>query len=195
MTLTFLAAFQMMGGAQLPTTVKNVLPGQSMSTDQQVMGIAPQASYSSPGSSLQSLVPEPSVFKLETGTGFQLRPVMQPDGDSVVYDFDYMYTTNIREPVRADEKHIGRIKRHFVHTSVQTGNFELREISRYQVALRVSRTSKGVPLLEDIPVVGAAFRPAASDNSSLQQNIIFGQTNVYRHALRFNGTSLGPASG
>ena len=34
-----------------------------------------------------------------------------PHGDSAVYDFDYMYTTNIREPVRADEKHVGRIKR------------------------------------------------------------------------------------
>ena len=62
---------------------------------------------------------------------------------------------------------------------VQTGNFELREISRYQVALKVSRTSKGVPLLEDIPIMGALFRPAPSDESSLQQNVIYGQTNLY----------------
>lgn len=177
---TFLSAFQMMGGSQQPTTVKNLVPGQSMSTDQDIMGLVPPPpSPATPGSALQSLVPEPSIFKLETGTGFQIRPVMQPDGDSAVYDFDYMYTTNIREPVRADEKHIGRIRRHFVHTAVQTGNFELREISRYQVALRVSRTGKGVPLLEDIPIVGAVFRPAPSDDSSLQQNIIFGQTNLY----------------
>jgi hypothetical protein len=177
---TFLAAFQMMGGAKQPTTVKNVIPGQSTSTDQQNMGLVPQQEQSGdPGSALQSLVPEPAIYKLETGTGFQIRPVMQPDGDAVVYDFDYMYTTNIREPVRADEKHLGRIKRHFVHTAVQTGNFELREISRYQVALKVSRTSQGVPLLQDIPVVGAAFRPAPSDESSIQQNIILGQTNVY----------------
>ena len=125
---TFLAAFQMMGGSQQPSTVKNLLPGQSQSTDQQIMGLVPGMQESgAPGSALQSLVPEPAIFKLETGTGFQIRPVMQPDGDSVVYDFDYMYTTNIREPVRADEKHIGRIKRHFVHTAVQTGNFEMRD--------------------------------------------------------------------
>jgi len=177
---TFLAAFQMMGGSKQPTTVKNILPGQSQSTDQQTMGLAPKPQESgAPGSALQSLVPEPSIYKLETGTGFQIRPVMQPDGDSVVYDFDYMYTTNIREPVRADEKHIGRIKRHFVHTAVQTANFEMREISRYQVALKVSRTSQGVPLLQNIPVLGAAFRPAPSAESSIQQNIILGQTNVY----------------
>jgi hypothetical protein len=90
-----------------------------------------------------------------------------------------MYTTNIREPVRADEKHLGRIKRHFVHTEVQTSNFEIREISRYLVALKVSRTARGVPLLEDVPVLGAAFRPAPSEESSIQQNIILGQTNVY----------------
>ena len=177
---TFLAAFQMMGGSQQPTTVKNIVPGQSRSTDQQIMGVVPpQQQPGVPGSALQSLVPEPSIFKLETGTGFQIRPVMQPDGDSVVYDFDYMYTTNIREPVRADEKHLGRVKRHFVHTEVQTANFELREISRYQVALKVARTARGVPLLEDIPVLGAAFKPAPSAESSIQQNIIFGQTNVY----------------
>jgi len=177
---TFLSAFQMMGGSKQPTTVKNIVPGQSQSTDQQTMGLAPKPQESgAPGSALQSLVPEPSIYKLETGTGFQIRPVMQPDGDSVVYDFDYMYTTNIREPVRADEKHIGRIKRHFVHTAVQTANFELREISRYQVALKVSRTSQGVPLLQDIPVLGRAFKPAPSAESSIQQNIILGQTNVY----------------
>ena len=115
---TFLSAFQMMGGAKQPTTVKNVVPTQSMGTNQQHMGMAPPPQGGGePGSALQSLVPEPAIYKIETGTGFQIRPVMQPDGDSAVYDFDYMYTTNIREPVRADEKHVGRIKRHFVHTA------------------------------------------------------------------------------
>jgi hypothetical protein len=177
---TFLSAFQMMGGSKQGQTMKSLLPTQSSVNEQRDMGYAdPLQPSGVPGSALQSLVPEPSVFKLETGTGFQIRPVMQPDGDSVVYDFDYMYTTNIREPVRADEKHIGRVKRHFVHTAVQTANFEIREVSRYQVALKLARTSQGVPLLQDIPVVGAAFRPAPSDESSIQQNIIFGQTNVY----------------
>lgn len=190
---TFLAAFQMMGGAAQAATVKSVIPGQSSSTNQQEMGLVPQQEDpAAPGSALQSLVPEPAIYKLETGTGFQIRPVIQPDGDSVVYDFDYMYTTNIREPVRADEKHLGRIKRHFVHTEVQTSNFELREISRYLVALKVSRTSRGVPLLEDIPVLGAAFRPAPSAESSIQQNIILGQTNVYPTLFDLMGLRWAP---
>lgn len=190
---TFLAAFQMMGGGPQASTVKNVVPSQSASLDQQHMGHAPPPqSGGEPGSALQNLVPEPSVFKLETGTGFQLRPVVQPDGDSVIYDFDYMYTTTIREPVRADEKHLGRIKRHFVHTAVQTSSFELREISRYMVALKVSRTSRGVPLLEEIPFLGAAFKPAPSDESSIQQNIILGQTTVYPTLFDLMGLRWAP---
>lgn len=131
------------------------------------------------GSELQKLIPDPAIYKFETGTGFEIRPIIQPDGNSIVYGFDYMYSTNVREPVRADEKHLGRIKRHFVHTDVQTSSYELREISRYTVALKASRTDRGVPLFEDLPGVGAAFRPLPSEESSLQTNIILGSSTIY----------------
>jgi hypothetical protein len=128
---------------------------------------------------LEQLIPDPSVYKIQTGTGFEIRPVIQPDGHSLMYDFNYLYTTNVREPVDPDEKHLGRIKQHYIHTQVQTSSYELREISRYQVALKVSRTSRGVPFLEEIPIAGRLFKPAPSEESSLQQNIILGQTTVY----------------
>ena len=159
-------------------SVRSVLPGQSTDTSEQLMSQTggPDRKF---GTALEGLIPDPAIYKFETGTGFEIRPVIQPDGHSVIYDFDYMYTTNVREPVRPDEKHLGRVKRHFIHTQVQTSSFELREISRYQVALKVSRTSRGVPLLEDIPGAGVLFRPLPSDESSLQQNIILGQSTVY----------------
>lgn len=158
--------------------VRNVLPGQSTDATEQLMAQTggPSRTF---GSEFEKLIPDPAVYKIETGTGFEIRPVIQPDGHSIIYDFDYMYTTNIREPVRPDEKHLGRVKRHFIHTEVQTSSFELREISRYQVALKVSRTSRGVPLMEDIPGVGILFRPLPSAESALQQNIILGQSTVY----------------
>lgn len=131
------------------------------------------------GSALQKLIPDPEVYKFETGTGFEIRPVIQPDGHSIVYTFDYTYTTNVREPVRADEKHLGRVKRHFVHTDVQTSSYELREVSRYMVSLKASRTARGVPLMEDIPILGAAFRPLPSAESSLQQNVILASSVIY----------------
>lgn len=131
------------------------------------------------GAALQALIPDPAIYKFETGTGFEIRPVIQPDGHSIVYGFDYMYTTNVREPVRADEKHLGRVKRHFIHTDVQTSSYELREVSRYMVALKASRTGKGVPLLEDVPLIGGLFRPMPSQESSLQENIILASSVVY----------------
>jgi hypothetical protein len=170
------------GGAYRDTmqnpSVKNVLPGMGSSPDEQ-MFTQVAGNKTQFGAALEGLIPDPAVYKFETGTGFEIRPVMQPDGSSLVFDFDYMYTTNVREPIRADEKHLGRVKRHFIHTQVQTTSFELREISRYLVALKASRTSRGVPLLEDVPGIGGLFRPLPSAESSLQQNIILSQSMAY----------------
>ncbi|EAQ77149.1 hypothetical protein DSM3645_15135 [Blastopirellula marina DSM 3645] len=189
---TFLAAAQLMGGAQPNGVVQNLYPSLPTNKDEERLGFStPQPNQS--GSALQDLVPDPSIYKFETGTGFEIRPVIQPDGYSIIYDFNYMYTTNIREPVQADEKHLGRIKRHFINTQVQTSSFELRLISRYQVALKAARTSQGVPLLQDIPVVGLAFRPLPSDESSIQQNVILGQTVVYPTLYDLMGLRWAPS--
>jgi hypothetical protein len=96
-----------------------------------------------------------------------------------VFDFDYMYTTDLLEPTRPDEKQLGRVKRHFINTEVQLGNLEWREISRYEVSLKASRNGRGVPLLEDIPVVGLAFRPLPQAKKSIQKNVIVGQAAIY----------------
>ena len=159
-------------------SVRNVLPGLDSDTAAEVL------SQSGPGqaklgAALEALIPDPAIYKFETGTGFEIRPVIQPDGQAVVFHFNYMYTTNVREPVRADEKHLGRVKRHFIDTDVQLSNYELREVSRYQVALKASRTSRGVPLLEDIPLAGVLFRPLPQQESSLQENLILAQATIY----------------
>ncbi|MCA9165666.1 MAG: hypothetical protein KDA62_21915, partial [Planctomycetales bacterium] len=173
-------------------TVRDVLPGLETSTAEHVMAhnAAARPQF---GANLENLIPDPAIYKFETGTGFEIRPVIQPDGQAVVYDFNYMYTTNIREPVRADEKHLGRVKRHYVHTDVQLSNFELREVSRYTVALKAARTAKGVPLLEDMPVVGVMFRPLPSDESSLQQNIILNQATIFPTLFDLMGLRWAPA--
>ena len=189
---TFLAAYQLMGGGKQGDMVKKPLPGLPSQPDSKPLTVPPDRPTVPTGSALQSLVPEPAVYQIETGTGFEIRPVIQPDGDSVIYNFNYMYSTNIREPVAADEKHLGRIRRHFIDTEVQTSCFELREISRYMVALKVARTSQGVPLLQDIPAVGALFRPAPSAESSLQQNVILGQTTVYPTLFDLMGLRWAP---
>ena len=44
---------------------------------------------------------------------------------------------------------------------------------------KASRTDCGVPLFEDIPFIGGAFRPLPSKESSLQQNIILASSVIY----------------
>jgi hypothetical protein len=208
---TFLAATKMLSGSptaststppkpnvagaanegQPGTSVKNTLSSLPSSTEEEVLNQS-TGQERELGAALEALIPDPAIYKFETGTGFEIRPVIQPDGDSIIYDFNYMYTTNVREPVRADEKHLGRVKRHFIDTQVQTSSFELREISRYQVALKASRTGRGVPLFEDIPGLGVLFRPQPSQDSSLQQNIILGQSTVYPTLFDLMGLRWAP---
>ncbi len=189
---TFLSAYELMGGKLNNGKVQGAVPTLPTSTDEYQMGFS-QSQVSPTGAALQSLVPDPSVYKFETGTGYEIRPVIQPDGHSIIYDFLYMYTTNVREPVRADEKHLGRVRRHFINTQVQTSSFEVRELSRYQVALKAARTAQGVPLLQDIPVAGALFRPLPSAESSIQQNVILAYSAVYPTLFDLMGLRWAPS--
>ncbi|MFN0054897.1 MAG: hypothetical protein ACKV0T_22225 [Planctomycetales bacterium] len=180
------------GGAGGSSPVRDVLPGLPSQTNEKVLG-QPGPGNKQFGSALEALIPDPAIYKFETGTGYEIRPVVQPDGQAVVFHFNYMYTTNIREPVRADEKHLGRVKRHFIDTDVQLSNFELREVSRYQVALKASRTARGVPLLEDVPGLGILFRPLPQAESSLQQNLILSQATIFPTLFDLMGLRWAPA--
>lgn len=185
---TFLAITSMNGG-------ENVQGGFTIEPDsleKRMLG-EPGSQGQKFGSAFENLIPDPAVFKFETGTGFTVRPVIQPDGQAVVFDLNYLYRTNVREPVRADEKHLGRIKEHFIDTDVQLGNYELREISRFMISLKASRTANGVPLLSDVPGVGVLFRPTPSAESSLQQSQIMSQAVIYPTLFDLMGLRWAPA--
>jgi hypothetical protein len=180
------------GGGGPSPYVQEVLPGLPSGTDSQFL-TSPDNNVPRVGANLEALIPDPAIYKFETGTGYEIRPVIQPDGQAVVFHFNYMYTTNIREPVRADEKHLGRVKRHFIDTDVVSGNYELREVSTYQVGLKAARTARGVPFLEDVPGVGVLFRPAVNDESSLQENIVLSQTVIHPTLFDLMGLRWAPA--
>ena len=185
---TFIAGAELIGG-RVPTGL-----GRTQSPVQGIVDPTLGLGQEPPevGAALSQLIPQPAVYKFETGTALEIRPVIQPDGHSIVYRFDYLYTTNVREPVRADEKHLGRVKRHFTSTDVQTSSYEMREITRYSVALKASRTSRGVPLLEDVPAIGWIFRPMPNQESSLQQNIILGTSTIYPTLFDLMGLRWSP---
>lgn len=139
------------------------------------------------GSALQQQIPQSRIFTLEAGNDFSITPVIQPDGYSIAYRFDYIYSTNVNEPVGPDERSLPRIKRHFVKTQVQTSSYELREISRFRVAFQTARSERGVPLLEDVPLLGKLFRPPVSRGVSLQENIILADCVVYPTVFDLTG--------
>jgi hypothetical protein len=60
------------------------------------------------------------------------------------------------------------------------------------VALKAARTDRGVPLFEDIPILGYAFRPLPSDESSLQTNIILGSSTIYPTVFDLMGLRWSP---
>ena len=159
--------------------VQNVLPGLSSQTDQQSLILGQNLNGPQFNSELEKLIPDPAIYRFQNGTGYEVRPVIQPDGQSVVFDFNYMYTTDLLEPTNSGQKGLGRVKRHFIDTEVQLGNLEWREISRYEIGLKAARNGQGVPLLQDIPIAGAFFRPLPSDGASIQKNIIVGQSTIY----------------
>lgn len=174
------------------SAVRNVLPGLPRQDDEEIMRQAGPGRREF-GSAMEALIPDPAVYKFETGTGYEIRPVIQPDGQAVVFHFNYMYTTNVREPVRPDEKHLGRVKRQFIDDEVQLTNYELREVSAYRVGLKAARTGRGIPLFEDIPVAGVLFRPLPSAESSLQENIILAQSTIFPTLFDLMGLRWAPA--
>ena len=131
------------------------------------------------GTQLQALVPNPELYAFEAGNSFEISPVIQPDGYSIAYQFLYQYSNELDEPTGADEKKLGRIRRHYVKAEVQTSSYELREISRFRVSTKAARIGRGVPLLESIPFIGVLFRPLPSFGSALQENIILADCVVY----------------
>jgi hypothetical protein len=93
------------GTAGAVSPVRNVLPGLPTSADEMVLAQAGPGRREF-GAALEGLIPDPAIYKFETGTGYEIRPVLAPDGQAVVFRLDFLYRTDVREPVRADEKHL-----------------------------------------------------------------------------------------
>jgi hypothetical protein len=55
------------------------------------------------------------------------------------------------------------------------------------VALDIDEQGRGIPLLEDIPVAGALFRPRRSAASTTQQNVILVEAVIYPTAMAMAG--------
>jgi hypothetical protein len=64
-----------------------VLPGLSTDSAENVLSQQGPGAQKF-GTAMESLIPDPAIYKFETGTGFQIRPVIEPDGQSLVFGFN-----------------------------------------------------------------------------------------------------------
>ena len=138
-----------------------------------------------PGQRLGQLVESTERTTVSVGDEISLTPVIQPDGASVAFHFVYAHTprrdSDGKTPVPAG------VERHLVETNVNIPSLELQEVSRFRVTLDSDEQGKGIPLLQDIPVAGALFRPRRAAASTTQENIILVDAVIYPTAVAFAG--------
>ena len=164
--------------ASLQAASNSVAPGSSLWLAQ--AGLVPV-----PGQHLGELVGPSERITVTVGDDVAVTPVIQPDGFSVAFHLIYTHTpqreTDGKSPIA------GGVQRHMIEADVQIPSLELQEISRFRVALDSEEQGKGIPLLEDIPGVGALFRPRRVAASTTQENIILVEAVVYPTALALAG--------
>ena len=131
--------------------------------------------------------PQTELYGLTTGNVFQVTPIFDPSGQALRFKFDYIESSQIREPNGTVNPQLPRIERHTVNTEVQLSNLELREISRFESNARLgiaTRYAGGLPLLRDLPYVRYIpligwFVRTSGKAAVTQQSLMFGQTTMY----------------
>lgn len=140
-----------------------------------------------PGQHLGQLAAETERTTVSVGDDISVTPVIQPDGSSVAFHLVYTHT-----PERNTEGQTGAapgVKRHLVETDVHMPSLELQEVSRFRLSLESAESGDGVPLLEDLPIVGVLFRPRRSEATTVQENVILVEAVVYPTAMSLAGNS------
>lgn len=64
---------------------------------------------------------------------------------------------------------------------------EWQEVSRFRVSLNAAQQGKGIPILEDVPVAGALFRPRRTAAATMQENFILVECMVYPTSMTLVG--------
>ncbi|MCU0980262.1 MAG: hypothetical protein MUF25_14000, partial [Pirellulaceae bacterium] len=148
-------------------------------------GLAQAGLMPVPGQHLGQLVGASERITVSAGDDIAVTPVIQPDGFSVAFHLVYTHT-----PQRASDGQTpppAGVQRHMVEADVQMPSLEVQEVSRFRVALDSEEQGKGIPLLEDVPGVGALFRPRRAAASTTQENIILVEAVVYPTSLALAG--------
>lgn len=128
----------------------------------------------------------PEVYAVTSGNKFQVTPVIDRSGQALRFRFDFLGTTQVREPDNTVEPGFSRIEQHVINTEVQLSNFEIREISRYRSDSRLGVTPRkhgGIPILKDIPIINEIpligwFSRTYGSSPEAQFSIVLAQTSI-----------------
>jgi hypothetical protein len=134
-----------------------------------------------PGQHLGATVGQSERIAVSVGDDISVTPVIQPDGFSVAFHLVYTHTPKRDAPDPSSGA--AGVQRHLVESDVHIGSLEWQEVSRFRVLMDNEEQGKGIPLLEDIPTIGAAFRPRRAGGSTTQENIILVEAVVYPTAI------------
>jgi hypothetical protein len=138
------------------------------------------------GDQLNRLAPLPRNYRVDAGNEVEITPIIQPDGQSISYRLHYPYSTQISSPAGSGEP--PRVVKHFVDTQVQCNNYEMHEVSRFRIGVQASKASRGVPVLQDIPLAGRLFKTRATRAESVRETMILSDAVIYPSILSVTGT-------
>jgi hypothetical protein len=139
------------------------------------------------GDQLDRLAPLPRNYRVDAGNEVEITPIIQPDGQSISYRLHYPYSTQISSPAGSGEP--PRVVKHFVDTQVQCNNYEMHEVSRFRIGVQASKASRGVPVLQDIPLAGRLFKTRPTRSESVRETMILADAVIYPSILSVTGTN------
>ncbi|HXH61957.1 MAG TPA: hypothetical protein VNI20_11440 [Fimbriimonadaceae bacterium] len=131
--------------------------------------------------------PEAEYYGIGSGGTFRVVPVFEPSGQAVRFHFQYLQDTIVREPDGSTRMALPRVDHHSIDTEVELNNFELGEISSFEVNTKLGGHEVkhgGIPLLNSIPVLNELpiigwFSKTNGHAAVVQHSIILGQTVTY----------------
>ncbi len=128
-----------------------------------------------------------AVYGLTSGNTFTVTPIFDPTGQALRFRLDYVLQTQTREPDGSVNPQLSRIERHSLNTEVQLSNFDVTQVSSFNVNSQVGlppRKNGGIPILKDIyplsevPLIGW-FSRREFQAGLIQQSLILTQTSMY----------------
>ncbi|HWD40736.1 MAG TPA: hypothetical protein VG944_17945, partial [Fimbriimonas sp.] len=130
----------------------------------------------------------PGVYGVGTGNIFEVTPVLDPSGQAIRFRFNYLASTQVREPSGVTDPQLNHVEHNSVNTEVMLDNLAIRRVATFQsnaqLGLPASKSGglpifKDLPVLKEIPLLGWFTYRIGGRKPVVQQSIILTQAAIY----------------